>query len=111
MLSTNLPLFKLPFHLPFSHSTPHKLPQKFHSSSPNNTKRSKPKLTPSSISIESIFLLESILIEAAGGTDEVLGKVFPSCAGGNAVVGISLGGIVFIATGAYVFHSVSFLPL
>ena len=24
----------------------HKLPQKFHSSSPNNTKRSKPKLTP-----------------------------------------------------------------
>ena len=46
MLSAKFPLAGLPFYLPFSLFQSPELPQKFHSSSPNNAKRSKPKLTP-----------------------------------------------------------------
>ena len=53
----------------------------------------------------SLFLLESILTQSADGALEVLGQILKGGAGGDAVVGITNGGIVFVTAGANVFHS------
>ena len=55
----------------------------------------------------SCLLFKSVLIKAADGADEVFGKVFPLGAGGDAIVGVAFGGIVFITAGANVFHGTS----
>ena len=56
-----------------------------------------------------LFLrLECVLIEAAGGAGEVFGKFFPLGAGGDAKLGVTFGGIVFITAGAKVFYAMGF---
>ena len=55
--------------------------------------------------IQLLFLLEGVLAEAADGALEVLGKLLEGGAGGDAVVGITEGGVVFVTAGANVFHN------
>ena len=53
-----------------------------------------------------LFLnLKSVLAESANGAFEVLGDVLPLGSGGDAVVGVADCGVVFISTGANVFHN------
>ena len=57
-----------------------------------------------------LFLnLESVLAKTANGAFEVFGDFLPRRAGGDAVIGIAESRIVFITTGANVFHSCNFL--
>jgi hypothetical protein len=52
-----------------------------------------------------LFLnLESVLTKTANGAFEVLGNLLPRRAGSDAVIGIAKCGVVFISTGANVFH-------
>ena len=54
-----------------------------------------------------LFLFfKGVFAKAADGAFEVFGEICPRRAGGDAVVGIAEGRIVFIAAGANVFHSI-----
>ena len=55
------------------------------------------------VSLKRIFclrLLKDILAQAAGGAHPVVGDLVPRGAGGDAVVGVTHGGVVLIAAGA-----------
>ena len=56
------------------------------------------------------LLFKGALVKAADGADEIFGKVFEGGAGGDAVIGVAGGLVVFVAADlAYVFHAVFFL--
>ena len=58
----------------------------------------------------SLFLLEGILTQSADRALKILGQLLEGGAGGDAVVGITDGRVIFVTAGANVFHSeVSFM--
>ncbi len=60
---------------------------------------------------DSLFLREGILTRSADGTLEVRRMLLEGGTGGDAVVGIAPGGVVFVTAGAKRIYSFSFLRL
>ena len=108
-MTKTFPSFKFPL-LPHSaHPKAPNPPQKFHKFSYNfaqTTKKGASLGLLLNCTYCLLFLsLESILAESANGALEVLGNLFPRRAGSNSLAGLSNFWVVFISTGANVFHS------
>jgi hypothetical protein len=56
-----------------------------------------------------LSFLESVLAKTADGAFEVFGNFFPRRSGSDAVIGITFHEVIFISTGANVFHNFNLL--
>ena len=114
-MPTNLPLFKLPFHHPFSPFQSPELPQKFHGfieKAPPRVKNNRPFICKRRLlclvclyHFFNLFFLKGVLTESADGALEVLCNLFPRRAGSDSLAGLSNFGVVFISTRVILFHS------